>query len=53
MSKDNRINMPSSGAGLTKYFSDYQSKVLITPQTTLFAIMFVVLLVLIVSGKIF
>jgi len=31
MAKDNRVNMPSSGAGLTRYFGDYKSKLQIAP----------------------
>jgi len=51
--KDNRINLPSSGAGLTKYFDDYQSKVLISPEMTIFIILGTAVLILLLSGKLF
>lgn len=31
MSKNNKISMPSSGAGITRYFDDYKSKIEFKP----------------------
>jgi preprotein translocase subunit Sec61beta len=32
MARDNKIQMPSSGAGITRYFDDYKSKFEIKPS---------------------
>jgi len=48
--KDNRINMPSSGAGLTRYFDAEHSKIMITPQATIIMIILLVAVVLILSN---
>ncbi|MCC7574626.1 preprotein translocase subunit Sec61beta [Candidatus Woesearchaeota archaeon] len=48
--KDNKINMPSSGAGLTRYFDAAYSKIMITPQTTIIMIIMLVVIVLILSN---
>lgn len=50
MSKDNRINLPSSGAGLTRYFDNEQSKVMISPQATIFIIIAVVIVILLLTS---
>ncbi len=39
-----RINMPSSGGGLIRYFDDYRSKIEITPIVVIIAIAVVILL---------
>jgi preprotein translocase subunit Sec61beta len=31
MSRDNKMQMPSSGAGITRYFEDYKSKFQLKP----------------------
>lgn len=31
MAKDHKITMPSSGAGITRYFDDYKSKIELKP----------------------
>ena len=31
MARDTKINMPSSGAGITQYFDDYKSKITLQP----------------------
>jgi len=51
MAKDNRINLPSSGAGLTKYFDDYKSKIMFSPEATIITILVVIVLVLWASGN--
>lgn len=35
MSKNNQIKMPSSGAGLTTFYDESKSKILISPQIVL------------------
>jgi preprotein translocase subunit Sec61beta len=50
MAKDNRINLPSSGAGLTRYFDNEQSKVMISPQTTIIIILAVIVVVLLLTS---
>jgi preprotein translocase subunit Sec61beta len=50
MAKDNKINMPSSGAGLTRYFDDEKSNIMISPQATVVLILVVVALVLLVTN---
>ncbi len=44
MAKDNKINMPSSGAGITQYFDDYKSKIEFKPEhIVIFAVIVIVL----------
>ncbi|MGM5487392.1 MAG: preprotein translocase subunit Sec61beta [Nanobdellota archaeon] len=31
MAKNNKVNMPSSTAGITRYFDDYKSKIELSP----------------------
>lgn len=50
MRKDNKINMPSSGAGLTRYFDAAHSKVMISPQATVVAIVLLAIVVLVLSN---
>lgn len=50
MAKDNKINLPSSGAGLTRYFDNEQSKIMISPQTTVFVILAVVVVLLLLTS---
>jgi preprotein translocase subunit Sec61beta len=46
MAKDNKINMPSSGAGITRYFDDYKSKLSIKPvHVIIFAIIVILVVV--------
>ncbi|MFH1210898.1 MAG: preprotein translocase subunit Sec61beta [archaeon] len=39
-----KIQMPSSGGGLIRYFDDYKSKLEITPTVIIIAIVIVILL---------
>lgn len=32
MARDNKIDMPASTAGLTRYFDDYKSRIELKPQ---------------------
>ena len=41
---DDRISMPSSGAGITRYFDDYKSKIEIKPGVVLILIVIVVII---------
>ncbi|MFA6073217.1 MAG: preprotein translocase subunit Sec61beta [Candidatus Woesearchaeota archaeon] len=49
MSKDNKITMPSSGAGLTRYFDDEKSNIMISPQATVVLILVVVAVILLLT----
>lgn len=50
MARDNKISMPSSGAGLTRYFDDAQSKITISPQAVVGMILFVVVVLLLLTA---
>lgn len=41
-----KINMPMSGAGLTRYFDDYKSKIEFKPGHIIFLAVLVILLVM-------
>lgn len=44
MAKSNKINMPSSGAGITQYFDDYKSKITFQPiHIIIFAIVVILI----------
>ena len=44
MSQDNKIRMPSSGAGITQYFDDYKSKIEFQPMhIVIFAIIVILI----------
>ena len=44
MAKDNKINMPTSGAGITSYFSEIKSKVTFKPTQVIVVIGIVIIL---------
>jgi preprotein translocase subunit Sec61beta len=44
MSRKDRVNMPASTAGITRYFDDYKSKIEFKPQ---YIIVLVVLVIII------
>ena len=50
MARDNKVSMPSSGAGLTRYFDDAQSSISITPQAVIMIILGVVAVLLVLTG---
>ncbi len=50
MARDNKVNLPSSGAGLTRYFDDAQSSISISPQTVVMVILGVVAVLLLLTG---
>ena len=35
MARSNKINMPSSGAGITQYFEESKSRILLSPKTVI------------------
>lgn len=44
MSSDNKIRMPSSGAGLTTYFDDFHSKIELKPEHVIILIILIILI---------
>lgn len=50
MSND-KIQMPSSGAGLTRYFDDYRSKIEMKPQHVIVLILLVILIEIILNWQ--
>jgi preprotein translocase subunit Sec61beta len=44
MAQDNKINLPSSGEGIVRYFEDLKSKFSITPQQVVALIAAVIIL---------
>ena len=50
MAKRDKINMPMSGAGLTRYFDDYKSKIEFKPGHIVFLAIIVILLVLLLHS---
>jgi len=44
MARDNKIQMPSSGAGLTRYFDDYKSKIELKPGHVIILIAVVIVI---------
>ena len=49
MARDNKINLPSSGGGLTRYFEGQESNIMFTPQAVVFAILACIVLILLVN----
>ncbi|MBN1792540.1 preprotein translocase subunit Sec61beta [Candidatus Woesearchaeota archaeon] len=45
MSKNDKIQMPSSGAGITRYFDDYKSKIELKPAHVVILVIIVILVV--------
>ncbi len=44
MAKDNRVRMPSSGAGITQYFDDYKSSIEFKPEhVVIFAVVVIII----------
>ncbi|MBT3463587.1 preprotein translocase subunit Sec61beta [archaeon] len=44
MARNNKVNMPSSGAGITRYYDDFKSKVQFQPGHIVFFIVIVLIL---------
>ena len=55
MARDNKIQMPSSGAGITRYFDDYRSKLEIKPaHVVVLAVVIIIVVVLLhMQGSLF
>jgi len=47
---DNKIRMPSSGAGLTSFYEESKSKVLISPQAVLGIIVLIIVITIILNS---
>jgi len=47
MAKDNKIQMPSSGAGITRYFDDYKSKVQFKPEHIIILAILVIIIIIV------
>lgn len=50
MAKRDKISMPMSGAGLTRYFDDYKSKIEFKPGHIVFLAIIVILLVILLHS---
>ncbi len=44
MARDNKVQMPSSGGGLTRYFDDYKSKIELKPGHVIIMIVVVIVI---------
>ena len=56
MSKNDKIQMPSSGAGITRYFDDYKSKIEFKPEHVIIMAIIIIILVIVLhvtKGSIF
>ncbi len=49
MAKKDKITMPSGGAGITRYFDDYKSKIEFKPGHVIFLAIIVIILVIILN----
>lgn len=47
MAKNDKIQMPSSGAGITRYFDDYKSKIEFKPEHVVILVILVILIVVV------
>tara|TARA_Y100000034_G_C6856837_1_gene389517 strand:+ start:666 stop:842 length:177 start_codon:yes stop_codon:yes gene_type:complete len=46
MARDNKVSMPMSGGGLTRYFDEYKSKIEISPGAVI-VLIFIVMIIMI------
>jgi len=51
MSQDNKIQMPSSGAGLTRYFDDFHSKIELKPEHVIILIVLIIVVELLLNWQ--
>jgi len=49
MAKDRKLQMPSSTAGITRYFDDYQSKLSFAPELIIVFSLFVIFVVILLN----
>ena len=47
MGRQDKIQMPSSGAGITRYFDDYKSKIEFKPEHVVIMVIIVVIIVVV------
>lgn len=47
----NKINMPSSGAGLTRYYDDVKSKIEIKPEHVIVLVILVIIIELLLNWQ--
>jgi preprotein translocase subunit Sec61beta len=50
MAKDDKVNMPQSTAGITRYFDDFKSKIQMKPQVVVVIIVVVILIIIILKS---
>lgn len=50
MAKNNKVNMPMSGAGITRYFDEAKSSISLKPGHVVFLAIVVILLVLVLHA---
>ena len=50
MARNNKISMPSSGAGITRYFDDYKSKIEFKPAHVIALTIVVIIIELILTA---
>ena len=48
MARQNKINMPQSGGGLTRYFDDYESKIMFSPDSVVLFIVAVIAIMIVI-----
>jgi preprotein translocase subunit Sec61beta len=48
---DDKIQMPSSGAGLTRYFDDYKSKIELKPEHVIVMIVILILIEILLNWQ--
>jgi preprotein translocase subunit Sec61beta len=46
MSRQDKIQMPSSGAGIMRYFDDYKSKIEFKPEHVIIMVVLVIIIVI-------
>jgi preprotein translocase subunit Sec61beta len=47
MGRQDKIQMPSSGAGITRYFDDYKSKIEFKPEHVVIMVILVIIIVIV------
>jgi preprotein translocase subunit Sec61beta len=47
MARNDKIQMPSSGAGITRYFDDYKSKIEFKPEHVVVLIILIIIVIII------
>lgn len=50
--KDDSVSMPSTGAGLTKFFDGHESKIMIGPEVTMFVVLATALLIVLITSDV-